>query len=94
MNFLPMLAFFPPHHFHFTTPPFTYIAIDIHTVSFDLKTPSLAPLTPAKATTHICKAHNEGAHQKFCHKPILTFLNSSTILFLPFTINLYGSLGG
>jgi hypothetical protein len=88
-----MLASFLPPPLPLHNPPFTYIAIDIRTVSFDhLKTPS-ARLTLEKAATHISKVHNKGACQKFCHEPIVTLLNSSEILLLPFTVDPYGALG-
>jgi hypothetical protein len=70
MNAPPMFASFLLPHLP-STPPFTYIAIDILTVSFDLKHP-FALFTHLKKQQLILLKH-EGTRKKFCHKPIIIF---------------------
>jgi hypothetical protein len=65
-------------------PPFTYIAIDVTIVPIVTPSdpPSSVPLDPESSTRFIHKVHNEAA--------IISHLNSSHLLLLPFTLDPFG----
>jgi hypothetical protein len=85
------IAIAPPH----PTPPLPYdcIAIDTTTVPANNATIPHVPDNSDQATNHIYKVHHVGIHHKLCNEAVVSQLNSSRILLLPFPFDLFTAHG-
>jgi hypothetical protein len=74
--------------------PYDFIAIAITILpANNVAIPHDAPLNSEQATNHIHKVHYVGIHHILCNKPIVSCLNSSQILLLPFILYPFSAPG-